>query len=49
MKAVAAALPGVRVLCQEPWECLTSFIFSANNNIPRITKGLQGLRQQVCL
>mmetsp|Transcript_10128 Transcript_10128/g.16771 ORF Transcript_10128/g.16771 Transcript_10128/m.16771 type:complete len:504 (+) Transcript_10128:135-1646(+) len=46
MKAVAAALPGVRVLRQEPWECLASFIFSANNNIPRITKGLQSLRQQ---
>lgn len=48
MKAVATALPGVRVLRQEPWECLASFIFSANNNIARITKGLQSLRQQVC-
>ncbi len=29
---------------QDPWECLASFIFSSNNNIKRITKGLQSLR-----
>ena len=26
--------PGLRVLRQDPWECLVSFICSANNNIP---------------
>jgi 3-methyladenine DNA glycosylase/8-oxoguanine DNA glycosylase len=41
---VAETLPGLRVLKQEPWECLVSFIFSANNNVKRITKGLKGLR-----
>ena len=27
---------GLRILRQEPWECLITFICSANNNIPRI-------------
>lgn len=30
---------GIRLLNQEPWECLLSFIISQNNNIPRI-KGI---------
>ena len=33
-------LRGMRVLRQEPWECLVSFICSANNNIPRITRNV---------
>jgi hypothetical protein len=44
MKRVAACLPGLRIIRQDPWECLISFIFSSNNNIKRITKGLQLLR-----
>ena len=32
------------MLRQDPWECLASFIFSSNNNIKRISKGLQLLR-----
>ncbi|MEG0754253.1 MAG: DNA glycosylase [Angelakisella sp.] len=31
--------PGIRVLRQDPWETLCTFIISANNNIPRI-KGI---------
>lgn len=31
--------PGIRVLRQEPWEALASFILSQNNNVPRI-KGI---------
>ncbi len=34
-----AACPGIRVLRQEPWETLCSFIISQNNNIKRI-KGI---------
>ena len=34
---------GLRVLRQEPWECLVSFICSANNNIPRITQNVEDM------
>lgn len=30
--------PGIRILRQEPWETLCSYIISQNNNIPRIKK-----------
>lgn len=35
----AAHAPGMRILNQDPWEALCSFIISQNNNIPRI-KGI---------
>lgn len=38
--------PGVRVLRQDPWECLISFLCSSNNHISRITGMLQRLRQR---
>ncbi|KAH6918358.1 N-glycosylase/DNA lyase [Coprinopsis sp. MPI-PUGE-AT-0042] len=34
---------GIRMLRQDPWENLISFICSSNNNIPRITKMVQSL------
>ena len=34
---------GLRVLRQEPWECLVGFICSANNNIPRITANVEDM------
>lgn len=34
------ALPGLRILCQEPWECLVTYIASAWNNIPKIERSM---------
>ena len=46
MAMVARALPGMRVLRQEPVECLFSFICSSNNNIGRIGGMLDALRRR---
>ena len=43
--AVAPAVRGVRILRQDPFECLISFICSSNNNIARITLMLTRLRE----
>jgi N-glycosylase/DNA lyase len=43
--AVAPHLPGMRILRQDPLECLVSFICSSNNNIMRITLMLGKLRE----
>ena len=34
---------GMRVLRQDPWECLVSFICSSASNIPRITKNIESM------
>lgn len=34
---------GIRLLKQDPWEALVSFIISSNNNIPRIKKIIESL------
>jgi N-glycosylase/DNA lyase len=36
--------PGMRILRQDPWEALVSFIISQNNNIPRI----KGIVDRLC-
>jgi N-glycosylase/DNA lyase len=38
-----ARYPGLRLLRVDPWECLISFICSANNNIPRIHQNMETL------
>lgn len=46
-KYISAALDefyGIRILHQEPWEALCSFIISQNNNIPRIS----GIIDRLC-
>ncbi len=34
---------GIRILAQDPWETICSFIISQNNNIPRIKKIIEAL------
>ncbi len=44
LRRALASCPGIRVLRQEPWEALCTFILSANNNIPRI----KGIVERLC-
>lgn len=43
MRAAISVAPGLRILRQEPWETLVSFVLSANNNIPRIKRMVETL------
>lgn len=44
VKAAAEFSSGIRILNQDPWEALCSFIISQNNNIPRI----KGIIERLC-
>ena len=44
MAAAIGECDGIRILRQEPWEALCSFIISQNNNIPRI----KGIIRNLC-
>ncbi len=44
-KAVAFA-PGIRILRQDPWECLISFIISQNNRIPMIKQVIKNISER---
>ena len=44
LKQAVKEYNGIRILCQEPWEALCSFIISQNNNIPRI----KGIIERLC-
>lgn len=39
--AAGAAAQGIRILRQDPWEAMASFIISQRNNIPRIKKTIE--------
>ena len=43
MESAIARYRGMRILRQDPWECLISFICSSNSNIPRITKNVESI------
>lgn len=43
LSAAVAECRGIRILKQDPWETLCSFIISQNNNIPRIKKIINAL------
>ena len=43
MDAMIRRYPGLRLLRQEPWECLTAFICSATSNIPRIAANMESM------
>ena len=44
LREAAAYAPGIRILRQEPWEALCTFIISQNNNIKRI----KGIVSRLC-
>ncbi len=44
LKRAVRDFSGIRILRQEPWEALCSFIISQNNNIPRI----KGIVERLC-
>ena len=37
---------GLRIANQEPWECLISYMLSANNSIPNITRAIENLSKE---
>ena len=41
--AMIRRYPGLRLLRQEPWECLSAFICSATSNIPRIAANMESM------
>ncbi len=44
LECAVKSIDGIRILSQEPWEALCSFIISQNNNIPRI----KGIVSRLC-
>ena len=41
-----AKYPGLRILRQEPWECLVSYICSANNNVEQIGRLVERISKE---
>lgn len=44
--AAIQAVPGMRILRQDPWECLINFICSQNSNIPKIERSTERLSRE---
>ena len=45
LKEIMGRWPGLTILRQEPWECLASFIISAQCHLPRIKRNMQNLAE----
>lgn len=45
--AMADRYPGLRILRQEPWECLVAYICSANSNIKRIHQVMENIAESL--
>ena len=43
LRAAAESCPGMRILRQDPWEMLVTFLISQQNNIPRIRKCVENI------
>ena len=43
LRAALQEYPGLRLLAQDPWECLISFVCSINSNIPSIRLKIENL------
>lgn len=46
LKEAIKFAPGIRILNQEPWECLISFIISQNNRIPMIKQVIKNISEK---
>lgn len=46
LKAAVDFAPGIRILRQDPWECLISFIISQNNRIPMIKQVIKNISEK---
>ena len=46
LAAAVAAVPGMRLLRQDPWECLAAFVCSQNSNIPKIEMSLERIARR---
>jgi len=46
VQAAIHAVPGMRLLRQDPWECLLNFICSQNSNIPKIERSTERLSRE---
>ncbi len=45
LKTAINNYPGMRILRQDPWECLISFLLAQASNIPRITRNIEDICQ----